>query len=277
MVDRGARLAGRLPAGARPPPRVRSRRVLPARRAAFPPADDYGEFPMHEDGIGMARLFEAEVLARSPLAATTTPTAVGSSAPPTARCRRRRQPRARRPRRACGAVGVRLRRRGRRRARHGDVSGSTDAEYEPYRAVRATGDQLLHIGPPSHGTGRRAHRVLRRPAARAPARAGRPPRRAGAPGREPVLRRQRRRRRPHGRGGPGPGPRRPAPGPPLPAARRLPHPGRFLDGTAPEDLPRPVEIVPTDGAALRRALGLAGAAESPPPLVAALAAPEGGG
>jgi hypothetical protein len=30
--------------------------------------------------------------------------------------------------------------------------------------------------------------------------------------------------------------------------------GRFLDGSAPEDLPRPVEVVPTDGAALRRAL-----------------------
>jgi hypothetical protein len=30
--------------------------------------------------------------------------------------------------------------------------------------------------------------------------------------------------------------------------------GRFLDGTRPEDLPRPVEIVPTDGIALRRAL-----------------------
>jgi len=29
---------------------------------------------------------------------------------------------------------------------------------------------------------------------------------------------------------------------------------RFLDGTTPADLPRPVEIVPTDGAALRRAL-----------------------
>ena len=31
--------------------------------------------------------------------------------------------------------------------------------------------------------------------------------------------------------------------------------GVFLDGTSPADLPRPVEIVPTDGAALRRALG----------------------
>ncbi len=30
--------------------------------------------------------------------------------------------------------------------------------------------------------------------------------------------------------------------------------GRFLDGTTPDDLPRPVEILPTDGAALRRAL-----------------------
>ena len=30
--------------------------------------------------------------------------------------------------------------------------------------------------------------------------------------------------------------------------------GMFLDGTRPADLPRPVEVVPTDGAALRRAL-----------------------
>ena len=30
--------------------------------------------------------------------------------------------------------------------------------------------------------------------------------------------------------------------------------GRFLDGTGPEDLPRPVEIIPTDGHALRAAL-----------------------
>ena len=31
--------------------------------------------------------------------------------------------------------------------------------------------------------------------------------------------------------------------------------GRFLDGTTPEDLPRPVEVVPTDGVSLRKALG----------------------
>jgi hypothetical protein len=30
--------------------------------------------------------------------------------------------------------------------------------------------------------------------------------------------------------------------------------GRFLDGSAPEDLPRPVEVVPTDGVALRAAI-----------------------
>ena len=30
--------------------------------------------------------------------------------------------------------------------------------------------------------------------------------------------------------------------------------GMFLDGTRPDDLPRPVEVVPTEGAALRKAL-----------------------
>jgi hypothetical protein len=38
--------------------------------------------------------------------------------------------------------------------------------------------------------------------------------------------------------------------------------GRFLDGTAPGDLPRPVEVVPTDGGALRAALGLPAPAAS---------------
>ena len=32
--------------------------------------------------------------------------------------------------------------------------------------------------------------------------------------------------------------------------------GRFLDGIAPEDLPRPVEVITTDGHALRAALGI---------------------
>ncbi len=30
--------------------------------------------------------------------------------------------------------------------------------------------------------------------------------------------------------------------------------GVFLDGTAPADLPRPVEVIPTDGVSLRQAL-----------------------
>jgi putative radical SAM enzyme (TIGR03279 family) len=36
--------------------------------------------------------------------------------------------------------------------------------------------------------------------------------------------------------------------------------GRFLDGSSPADLPHPVDVVPADGAALRRALRLTGAA-----------------
>ncbi|MER3453195.1 MAG: hypothetical protein C4344_06050, partial [Acidimicrobiia bacterium] len=32
--------------------------------------------------------------------------------------------------------------------------------------------------------------------------------------------------------------------------------GVFLDGGRPGDLPRPVEVVPTDGVSLRRALGM---------------------
>ena len=36
--------------------------------------------------------------------------------------------------------------------------------------------------------------------------------------------------------------------------------GRFLDGTTPSDLPRAVEVVPTDGIALRRALSVTGVA-----------------
>jgi len=32
--------------------------------------------------------------------------------------------------------------------------------------------------------------------------------------------------------------------------------GRFLDGLTPQDLPQPVEIIKTDGVALRRALGV---------------------
>ena len=46
--------------------------------------------------------------------------------------------------------------------------------------------------------------------------------------------------------------------------------GVFLDGTAPADLPRPVEVVPTDGAALRRALD----PSVPPPQATPQTSPE---
>ena len=79
-------------------------------------------------------------------------------------------------------------------------------------------------------------------------------RRRGARGRERLLRRQHRRRRaPHGRG-PGPG------AAPAPDGQRYLLPdaclneGRFLDGLTLADLPRAVEVVPCDGASLRRAL-----------------------
>ena len=84
----------------------------------------------------------------------------------------------------------------------------------------------------------------------------RPRRRAGRAGREPVLRRQHRRHRPAG--GRGPRPRR-WPASPRATATCCPtcacRSGRFLDGTTPDDLPRPVEVVATDGVALRAALG----------------------
>ena len=57
----GRELAGRCPRRVLgPPPGVRRRRVLPARRPPVPRAEAYEGFAMHEDGIGMARTFELE-------------------------------------------------------------------------------------------------------------------------------------------------------------------------------------------------------------------------
>ena len=197
----------------------------------FPAAADYGDFPMHEDGIGMARAFEAELLEL-----------------PGATPQREADPdRGGFFHSADGGCSAVL-----------DSSGSSDSEYEPYRAVRALGDQLLRIGP-SRGapvallTGPYGARVL------APllAELGRPDVRvvtvenryfggnvgvAGLMVGEDLAR--------------------------VLAAEPEGHRyllpdvcltrGVFLDGTAPTDLPRPVEIVPTDGHALRAALGSAG-------------------
>ncbi len=149
------------------------------------------------------------------------------------------------------------------------MSGSSDADYEPYRAVRATGDQLLRIGPSRRApvavlTGPYGARVL------APllARLDRPDLRV-----IPVENRY--------FGGNvgvsglmvGEDLARVLAGEPEGHRYLLPDvcltQGVFLDGTAPEDLPRTVEVVPTDGAALRRALDL------PPVVVPAVAAGSG--
>jgi putative radical SAM enzyme (TIGR03279 family) len=184
----------------------------------FPDAAVYGDFPMHEDGVGMARAFEAELFG--------TGTRVTSED-----------------------------RGGFFRSADADLSGSTDAEYEPYRGVRATGDQLLRIGPRRDApvailTAPYGTRVL-----------------------QPLLHRL---GRPDVRivtvdnryfGGNvavsglmvGADLARALTGQPPGHRYLLPDvcltQGRFLDGTGPGDLPLPVEVVPADGHALRAALG----------------------
>jgi putative radical SAM enzyme (TIGR03279 family) len=184
----------------------------------FPAAAIYGDFPMYEDGVGMARAFEAELF-------------------------------------GAGARATSEDRGGFFRSADADRSGSSDAEYEPYRGVRATGDQLLRIGPRRDApvavlTAPYGARVLRPLVERL----GRPDVRivtvdnryfggnvavtglmVGADLAR-VLADE-------------------------PRAHRYLLPdvcltqGRFLDGTGPADLPVPVEVVPTDGHSLRAALG----------------------
>jgi putative radical SAM enzyme (TIGR03279 family) len=184
----------------------------------FPDPAVYGDFPMYEDGIGMARAFEAELF-------------------------------------ATGSRATSDERGGFFRSADADLSGSADAEYEPYRGVRATGDQLLRIGPRRQApvgilTAPYGARVLRPLVERL----GRPDVRivtvdnryfggnvavsglmVGADVSR-VLADQ-------------------------PPGHRYLLPdvcltqGRFLDGTGPGDLPLPVEIVPADGRSLGAALG----------------------
>ena len=184
----------------------------------FPDAAVYGDFAMYEDGIGMARAFEAELF-------------------------------------GTGSRATSEDRGGFFRSADADRSGSSDAEYEPYRGVRATGDQLLRIGPRRGAptailTAPYGARVLRPLVERL----GRPDVRVvtvdnryfggnvavsglmvGADLAR-VLTDQ-------------------------PPGHRYLLPdvcltqGRFLDGTGPGELPLPVEVVPADGHALRAALG----------------------
>ena len=137
-----------------------------------------------------------------------------------------------------------------------DSSGSSDADYEPYRGQRTAAGQLLQVRPSRHApvgilTGAYGARVL------APllGRLGRDDVRLIAVDN-------------HFFGGTtavtgllvGADIARSLADEPAGHRYLLPDVclsnGRFLDGTAPEDLPRPVEVIATDGHALRRALGL---------------------
>src|SRR5690606_38552527 len=163
---------------------------------------------MYEDGIGMARAFEAELLGEGAVRRPDDPERgaffrsadgeLGAVARPAG---------AHALGAGCGGVSL----------GGGDGSRSVDADYEPYRGPR--GGQPVAIGPHPGApvgvlTGTYGARVL-----------------AG------VLAEQ-------------------------PAGHRYLLPdvcltqGRFLDGSTPADLPRPVEVVPTDGRALRAALDL---------------------
>ncbi len=180
----------------------------------FPPSATYEGFDMHEDGVGMARTLELELL--------------GDKVDATG------------PQEGFFAWA--------------DASTSADAEYEPYRGSRATPGQLLQVRPSRTApigilTGAYGARVL-----------------------TPLLERL-------GRddvrivpveneffGGTtavtgllvGDDLARALAAEPEGHRYLLPDVclsnGRFLDGTGPEDLPRAVEIIATDGHALRRAL-----------------------
>ncbi len=188
----------------------------------FPAADDYEDFPMHEDGIGMARTLELELFGHKPDAT------------------------GRRDGFFVWADGG--------DGRTSDGSSSVDVDYEPYRGPRATPGLPVQIragrdAPVGILTGAYGARVLTPLLERL----GRPDVRvvtvenrffggttavtglmvgediARALDAEPVGHRY-----------------------------LLPDVclsnGSFLDGRSPQDLPRPVEVVPTDGHALRNAL-----------------------
>jgi NifB/MoaA-like Fe-S oxidoreductase len=182
----------------------------------FPAADAYEGFPMHEDGIGMARTFERELLG---LTDETTGTEAGFFA-------------------------------------WADASSSTGGDYEPYRGTRAAPGQLLQVRPSRSApvgilTSELGARVL-------------------APLVEQLGREDVRLVPVDNRffGGTtsvtgllvGDDLHRVLAGEPEGHRYLLPDVclsnGRFLDGGTPEDLPRPVEVVATDGHALRAALGL---------------------
>ena len=184
-------------------------------RRPFPLPDAYEGFAMHEDGVGMARTFELELLGQT---ADTASRQEGFFA-------------------------------------WADTSSSADVDYEPYRGTRATAGQLLQVRPSRAApvgilTGAYGALVLEplvNGLGRADVRVISVDNRffGGTTAVTGLL--------------VGEDLARTLTGEPTGHRYLLPDVclsnGRFLDGTGPEDLPRPVEIIPTDGHALREALG----------------------
>jgi NifB/MoaA-like Fe-S oxidoreductase len=221
----------------------------------FPPADHYGDFPMHEDGIGMARAFESELLGVGdrPVFRTRDSEGPRPAGPPCAGATGDRGGFFRSADASLPLLGADPVHSEPNAARE-DGSGSTDAEYEPYRGVRATAGQLVQIGPSRNAP----VAILTAP--------------YGARVIGPLVERL---DRPDVRvvtvdnryfGGNigvtglmvGEDLARVLAGQPEGHRYLLPDvcltQGRFLDGTEPADLPRAVEIVPADGRSLAAAL-----------------------
>ncbi len=198
----------------------------------FPPAEAYEGFHMHEDGVGMARTLEQELFGHKP-DATGRQEGFFSWADAG----------------VAGAVG-----NGNGDGAAAGAAPAREAEYEPYRGTRALPGQLLQVRPSRHApvgilTGTYGAQVL------APLleRLGRSDVRllpvenqffGGTTAVTGLL--------------VGEDLARVLAAEPSGHRYLLPDVclsnGRFLDGTAPEDLPRPVEVIPTDGHALRAAL-----------------------
>ena len=186
----------------------------------FPPADTYDGFPMHEDGIGMARTLEAEF--HDPTAEPTGTQAGFFAWVDGAPAEGYRAPRADSPARAVatgdGAVAPVVL-GPRRSAPVGILTGPLGAPIiEPLLAELGRDDVRVipvpnrYFGGNIGVTGLMVGEDLARVLADQPE------------GHRYLL-------------------------PDVCLSR-----GMFLDGTRPEDLPRPVEVIPTDGAALRRSL-----------------------
>jgi NifB/MoaA-like Fe-S oxidoreductase len=180
----------------------------------FPAAEHYGDFSMHEDGIGMARTFEMEFTGRADL--PTGPEAgffAAVDAPPNPAAYTGLRAR------ACGTSGAQLHLTPRRNAPVGILTGEfgarvlaplvADLGRPDVRIIAVTNE---FFGGNTAVTGLMVGHDLQRVLAAEPA------------GQRYLL-------------------------PDVCLSE-----GRFLDGMNVEDLPRPVEIVQTDGISLRKAL-----------------------